>query len=116
MSRGHKEKAFRTSLGSKANVGHEVSEAAEGFARANDILRRLGSELLRPVESEAMQYRGSCAIHIYQSEKLGELLFVAQVDPMQDVPEVLASAAFEQLKGSLMEKFGRKRRVLRSGF
>lgn len=117
MSNSHKDTTFNTKLGTEAVVKRETL-SAEGFQRANEILARVGAELLHPVPAatESVTYMGSAAVHIYQSEKLGQLFFVCQLDTLEGCPEVLASKAMSDLRGGVMERYGRKRQVLRSGF
>lgn len=106
-----------TEFGQKAKVTrHEVSNTVA--QRGNIKLREIGTELIRPVNEghETWRYQGSAAVHIYQSEHLGEIVFLTQTSTMQDVNEVTASKAFSNLKSDLQYMYSGKRQVKRSGF
>jgi len=117
MAKSHKETAFETKLGIEAAIKRETL-SSEGIARANEILARVGAELLHPVPNAAdsVIYQGSAAVHIYQSEKLGQMFFLAQTDTLGSTPELLAGKAMTDLRGAMMEYYGRKRQTKRSGF
>lgn len=107
-----KKQNFNTEIGQKVKVErHEVkNETAE---RGNAELRQIG-ERFNPYP-QAMQYKGSMCVHVYQSEILGHIMFAAQ-NLIQDIPEETASAALSDLRGSAQEFYGRNRQVKRSGF
>lgn len=109
----HKHQTFESQLGATAKVErHE--EQSELMARANQVLRDIG-ENINVIENS--EYVGSCAVHVYRPKGTIQYLhFQCQVAPMQDVEEVIASKALTDLKGALMEMYGRKRQVKRSGF
>lgn len=111
----NKDKAFNTELGTKATV-HTEQESGEHIRRANEALCVIGEVVLKPVNSEALKYVGSAAFHVYQSETLGHLFVVSQTTTLGSCPEILASKALTNFRGSLMEFFGRKRQKQRSGF
>jgi len=56
------------------------------------------------------------AIHIYQSEILGQVFFMGQVNTLADTPEETASAALSNLRGDAQNYYGRTRQTKRSGF
>jgi len=106
-----------TEYGQKARVQrHDIQNyVAE---KANRELREIGEQLIKPVNAghETWKYKGSASVHVYQSEMLGEVIFLEQVNTMQDVPEVTASKAFSNLKQSLIEMYQGSRQYKRSGF
>jgi hypothetical protein len=111
----HEEMIFRDEIGQKATVSREElgPEAAEN---PNRKLCELGIGL-NP-KPETLEYKGSAAVHIYQSPILKQLFFVSQTQPLDlyRCPEMLATKAFDDLLGTLKEMYGRKRPKLRSGF
>lgn len=111
-----KKKIFDRDIGQKARVerltgqGDSVLFANEALRRGADFLKE-GQPSLRDAE-----YQGSCAVHIFRFPSLQEIVFVSQTGAIGTVPEVTASAAFEALRGDLMEQYGRARKTKRSGF
>jgi len=109
----HKKQLLETEFGQRATVTREEL-SSELNTRANQTIRSVG-EALNP-SPNGLQYLGSAAVHVYQSPVLGQVMFVSQTGCIGHTPEALASKAVHDLKGSLMEQYGKKRRVLRSGF
>jgi len=105
-------KEFQTELGQKVAVEREQTK--ELASKSNAILRNIG-EGLNPLVKN-LTYMGSMGMHIYQSEILGQIFFIAQTETMRDVPEETASAAHKTLKQELMNTYGRARQTKRSGF
>lgn len=106
-----------TEFGQKAQVSrHRIANGVS--QKANKELREIGQELIRPINEghNTWQYKGSASVHVYQSEMLGEVVFLHQTDTMQDVPEITASKAFSSLKSDLQYMYSGKRQVKRSGF
>lgn len=114
MSEEHRKQHYKTETGSKAVVTRE-DQSGEHCARANEILCRIGGELLLPPGFTAEHYVGSAAVHIYWSSLLQHMTFASQVSTLGDTKEYVASSALQDLKGASMEHYGRKRRLLRSG-
>lgn len=109
----HQRKTFESDLGTKAKVSRS-EETSERSAVANAMLREIGKEINA---LETSEYIGSCAVHIYKPKgQVKYLHYQCQVSPMQDVPEVVADKAFTELKGTLMEHYGKNRATKRSGF
>lgn len=108
-----KNKVLDTELGQKVSVQREQDQA-ELARKSNAILRNIG-EGLNPL-AKNLTYMGSMAMHVYQSEILGQIFFIAQTETMQNVPEETASAAHQTLKQELMVTYGRVRQTKRSGF
>lgn len=108
------EQKFKTDIGQKATVKREDIKN-ELATRTNAQLRDIGT-VLNPIDQDTLKYMGSAAIHVYQSEMLGQLFFAAQTDTLQDMPETLAATAITELKGAMQTFYGRVRRTLRSGF
>lgn len=103
---------FNTELGQGATV-KRTEEKGELPQRMASMLCAIGEEL-NPLPKN-LKYLGSAAVHIYQSEMLGQLFFASQC-PLGDTPELVASAAMTDLKGAMMEQYGRARKTKRSGF
>lgn len=105
-------KKFNTDVGVQATVQRETAQN-EQATKANKQLRELGAKL-NPIPG--LKYAGSAAVHAYYSEILGQIFFISQTDTLQDCPELIAAKSFEDLRGSMMEFYSRKRQVKRSGF
>ena len=106
-----------TEYGQKARVQrHDIQNFVT--ERANRELRQIGEAIIKPINEGhgTWKYKGSASVHVYQSEVLGEVIFLEQVNTMQDVPEVTASKAFSNLKQSLIEMYQGSRQKKRSGF
>jgi hypothetical protein len=103
---------FQTDMGINARVdrGEKLDQDTD---RENGHLRGIARRL-NPVP-KTLKHLGSFAVHTYQSEILGQLFFVKQV-VHEGITEEVASKAFEDLRGSTMESFARKRQIRRSGF
>lgn len=107
----HKKQNFKTEMGQKAT--HSTEEIhSELAAQANRIIKELGEEL-KP--NDALEYKGSAAIHIYQSPRLGHLFFISQVQPLGSTPEWTASEGFTSLKNEMMKFYKRAPQTRRSG-
>lgn len=107
-----KEQIFNTDISQKATI-HREDVQSEVNTQANALIRELGEEI-KPVKG--IDYLGSAVVHIYKSPKLDQLFFQSQVVTLGNTPEVIASKAITDLRGSCMEYYGRKRPVKRSGF
>lgn len=109
----HKTQTFNTDLGQKASVErHEVR--GKEIEMANHRVMEIGRSL-NPMPDH-LKYLGSMAVHIYQSEMLGQLFFMSQCQTLGDTPELLASTALTDLKGTAQQFYGRTRQTKRSGF
>lgn len=106
-------KKFNTDIGQKATVQRQ-DFANELSTKANAALRGIG-ESVNPVAG-SLTYMGSAAVHIYQSEMLGQIFFMSQAQTLGQTDEALASKALNDLRGAMQEHYGRKRQILRSGF
>lgn len=108
----HKKQTFQTEMGQKVNVDRQFGtseDAKEASKRLHDV-----GTMLNPIP-DVLEYKGTAAIHIYQSPQLGQIFYVSQVGSLK-VTELEASNALTELKGSLMEAYGRDRKTKRSGF
>lgn len=110
----HKKQLLDTQLGQSATIQREVLQG-ELYEQCNLVLKDLGEEL-NPNTQGALKYVGSAAIHIYQAPTIGQIFFVSQVSPLGKCPEPLASQALNDLRGRMMEHYGRKAQTKRSGF
>lgn len=110
----HKKKTFVADIGQKASVNREEAYSEE-IVRANRVLNNMGMAL-KPVDTEYLEYMGSCAVHIYKSKSLDQLFFASQTVPLRNCPEVIASKAITDLQNRAMEYYGKRGKKLRSGF
>jgi hypothetical protein len=108
----NEDKTINTEFGQKAQV-----ERHELLNKEVEILNRRLQEIakeLNPVP-KTLNYLGTMAVHVYQSEKLEQLFFSKQT-VLKGMKEMIASKAFEDLRGTVMESYARKRQTRRSGF
>lgn len=105
-------KTFNTKLGIDAKVTRETLQTDDA-KKANQALAGIAPSLS---PNQALKHMGSAAFHVYYSEPLKQLYVVSQTEPLDGCPELLAIAATKDFTGSIMEMFGHKRPVLRSGF
>ena len=103
---------LETQFGQKVDVKRE-SISTSDTDKSNGMLLHAG-DLLNP-RPDVLTYLGAMAIHVYQSPILEQLFFVSQL-PVRNIPEAIAAKAITDLRGSVMEAYGRKRQVKRSGF
>jgi hypothetical protein len=110
----HEQLALETEFGQRVSVDREV-ESSGRTHRASQLLLEAGT-LLDPLPSqpEALEFLGSCAVHIYKSPMLGQLYFASQ-HPLGDCREDIAAQAISALRSDVMVAYGRKRQVKRSG-
>lgn len=104
-------------MGIEAQVErHEAN--GEIVNRANGALTEIGEFIHKNAGDAALRscdYVGSTAVHIFQSQVLGQFFFLTQCGPIGATPEWTANEAFKQLRGDLMAHYGRKRPTSRSG-
>jgi len=112
--RDHAKLKLDTQFGQGATVQREDLHG-ELFRTAHESLSKIGAAL-NPVPGEALEYKGSAAVHIYQSKNLGQIFFASQVDTLGKTNEVVASKALIDLKNRAMEHYGRRGMRKRSGF
>ncbi len=82
-------------------------------ASMNGILRGIGHELNHNTDN--LDYMGSVAVHIYASKQLKQVFYANQLC-LGEVPEIVASKAFEDLRSNAMASYKRNRPKRRSGF
>lgn len=117
MSDAESEKRiFLDQIGQKARIQrHEKSDgpakhAAHGLLEIGQFLGEQDAGVRN------CKYMGSCAVHVYQSEVLGEIFFFTQTQTLCSMPEVTASHAMSQLMKDAMKYYGRKPPEKRSGW
>lgn len=115
FGKDNKEKEFNSAVGHKASIDRWESQGEDAF-NANFELQKIG-QIIKGGHDELREhdYLGSMAVHVYMTPTLETPVFACQA-PLGKCPEVLASAALVDLKGSAMEFFGRARQKKRSGF
>lgn len=116
QDRKHSDLTFLDSIGQKATVKRETL-GAEAAAIPNRKLCDLGREL-NPLPLTELEYRGSAAVHIFVHERLNQMFFISQTDPLvlYKCPELIASKAFDDLLGTMKQTYQKRRSKLRSGF
>ena len=102
-----------TEFGQKAKVQRE-DRKGELADTANAALKTIGDSL--KCELPGYEYQGSLTIHIYKSPLLNEVAYINQAVGMDQVPEIICSKAFENLRHYVMGLYGRESGVRRSGF
>lgn len=109
----HKTQSLATEFGQRVSVTREDESSAD-TKQAAELLMQAGL-LLDPVSPPGtLKYLGACAVHVYQSEILEQLVFVTQM-PLGKIAEPLADRAIQALRSDIQVAYGRKRRTLRSG-
>lgn len=119
MGNKHKDQTFLTQSGITANIKRIVKDGVDLGTlehQASRLLHVIGENYLHPVpqHAEHMKLKGCAAVYIYYREGTNTYDFVSQVS-VGGVPEVMASQAITDLRGSLMTSYGRKRPTKRSG-
>lgn len=112
MDENHKKLHADTEFFTKAQVHREKVDNAELSEFCNHNLRRLGA-LTAP--NEHWEHLGSYATHIFKPKNVDSYAFVHQ-NALTGLDEVIVSKSLTDLKGTLMESFGRTRPTKRSGF
>lgn len=110
-------KKHEDELGITAKVNRHT-ETGEPIIRANRALGDIGNFIKEDTGVMALKecdYVGSTAVHIFLAPALGQYVFVSQTSPLARTPEITADAALRQLRGDVMESFGRRRQQKRSG-
>lgn len=108
-------KKLNTELGQKVKVHREelsdtpAKEAAHNLLTIGQFLQETDAAI------KHCKYMGSTAVHVYQSEMLGEIFFFTQTSTLCGMPEVTASNALSQLMKDCMKQYGRKPPKKRSG-
>lgn len=104
-----------TEIGQKVIVQRE-QVSNEATAQLKEVLQDIGKNYLEiGAIPKGMQYLGSLAVHIYVAPNIRQQGFVSQI-ALENCPEVIASDAMKDLKGSAMGFYSRARQKLRSGF
>lgn len=111
----NKVRNYRNQIGLSATIGRENVKSERGN-EANARLEEVGA-LLNPL-AQGLTYMGSAAVHVYWNETLEQVFFATQANGLKThkCPELLAQSATVDLTGTVMEIFGHKRPVRRSGF
>jgi hypothetical protein len=111
------EQSFDTAIGQKSTIKRkqlgEGEREREVTASMNNLLKNIGQEL--NFNADNLECMGSMAIHIYASKALKQVFYVSQLC-LGETPEIVASKAFEDLRGTVMKSYGRNRPKRRSGF
>lgn len=111
--KSHSKMKFDHQLNAEATIQREKVKGTDVEVR-NKQLKDIGSAL-NPLPDN-LKYMGSAAMHVYYNETLQQAVFINQTNTMRECNEALAIAGFRDFAGTLMETFGQKRPVKRSGF
>ena len=110
-------KHFNNQLGITAHVRRSTEGGTEEAFRANRALNDIGDFVhANTATVQGLEYAGSAAVHIYFAPALGQMVFITQTEPLRETNELMAGAAFTQLKKDLMTRYGHKATKVRSGF
>jgi hypothetical protein len=106
---------FATEIGQKAIVQREDLRNP-GLDQLKEVLIEIGKNMTEVgAIPKGMEYVGSAAVHIYKAQFVGEVAYLNQL-ALNSTPEALAGPAVSDLRGSMMEFYGRARQKKRSGF
>lgn len=106
---------FTTDVGQKARVERSALKT-DHADQLREVVADIGKDLLEVgAVPKGMHYVGSLCVHVYKSEILRTAAF-ATTSNINELTFDLADAGLRELTGSTLEKFGRSRRKLRSGF
>lgn len=106
-----------TEMGQKIHVERELKVTGDLAKEAGRNLLTIGQFLKESDHSiKHCRYLGSAAVHVYQSEMLGEVFFFTQVNTLCNMNEMVASNAMSELNKRGMEYYGRKIPTKRSGW
>ena len=108
-------KKYVDQVGHKATIQREtlINERTEGL---KEVLQEIGQNASDVgIVPKGMEYVGSVAVHIYQAPNLGTVAHFNQV-ALNNCPEPLAGPAVSDLRGTMLEYYGRRRQKKRSGF
>lgn len=113
----HKRLLHETEMGQRVHVERERQVRGGPAKEAGKNLLTIG-QFLKEHDAgiKHCQYLGSAAVHVYQSEMLGEVFFFTQTNTLCQMPEVTASNALSELMKRSMEYYGRKIPKKRSGW
>ena len=127
MSKGDREKAIRqvtdelllqkftTELGQKARIERSIIEN-ERMMALREVIADVGRDLsLIGAVPKGMEYYGSLCVHCYGSPTTNMAAF-ATTSHLGKMTFDLADGALRELTGSTLERFGKARQKLRSGF
>ena len=105
----HKKILHETEMGQRVSVDRDgnVTRALSDEAHRN--LLTIGQFLKENDPGiRHCEYVGSAAVHIYQSEMLGEVFFFTQTSTLCGAHEMTASNAWTELGNRMKQYFGRK--------
>ncbi len=106
--------AYATEMGQKAVVErHELqNDLTDEF---KGLLQELGQGIQQTqTATRELKYLGSAAVHVYVAEVTGTQFFLTQ-NALGACSELIASEAMKEMKASLMNYFGQRRQLRRSG-
>lgn len=109
------DKKFQTEIGQKAIVQREdiQNDRTEDL---RGVLSDIGKNFAEVgAVPKGMEYCGSAAVHIFRAPTLGHVAYVNQL-ALSSCSEVLAGPAISDLRGAMMNFYGRARQKKRSGF
>lgn len=105
-----------TEMGQRIGVERTEGEAEASKAAAGALLE-IGEYVQDNHPSlKPLKFIGSAAVHYYQAEALGEVVFVTQTNTLCGMNEMTASNGMSELMKSMMKQYGRKAPTKRSGW
>lgn len=106
-----------TDMGQKVRVERDAKLTGDIAKEAGSNLLTIGQFLAESDHSiKHCKYLGSAAVHVYQSEMLGEVFFFTQVNTLCNMNEMIASNAMSELNKRGMEYYSRRIPKKRSGW
>lgn len=113
----HEEQLHQTEMGQRIKVERADRTNSEIIDSAGEALRSIGRALgASDPAAKHCRYMGSAAVHIYQSEMLGQVMFFSQASTLGDCPEPTASDSVTDLRKSMQRHYGRNPGKKRSGW
>lgn len=107
---------YKDQMGQKTQVQRQ-SFGGESSEHHNHNLRRIGLELKEGSAAlKELDYLGSIAVHYYRAPVTGSVAFVSQSGSIGDTPEIIVQDGITDLRNAMLELFGHKAQVKRSGF
>jgi len=105
----HKKLLHETEMGQRIRVDRDGNVVSELSKEAHRNLLTIGQFLKENDHGiKHCDYIGSAAVHVYQSEILGEIFFFTQTSTLCGMNEMTASNAMTELMNRMKQYYGRK--------
>ena len=105
----HRKLLHETEMGQRIRVDRDGNVTSDLSREAHHNLLTIGQFLKENDHAiKHCDYVGSAAVHIYQSEILGEIFFFTQTSTLCGTNEMTASNAWTELGNRMKQYYGRK--------